>query len=202
MAFLKNHINPMVKYLRISILLLFLFGFLLLAGEIFFVVTNSNRPDFYPEGEPQDMSSGLYSAYINQGNSDYRNIKSKCAVMVDFDLDKDPDLYYGWENSHYFVNMDGVFTMPQSETISTTGAYGLVAGDIDNNGYPDILKWRYNITDIHEILLNRGGHYFARPGNFVSTYPSGTRSAAAQRTDVGSDVARFAQSSCAPRPSV
>ena len=162
MEFIKEHINPMVKFLRISILLLLLFGFLLLAGEIFFVVTNSNRPDFFSDGEPQDMSSGLYSAYVHQENSDYRNIKSKCALMVDFDLDKDSDLYYGWENSHYFINRDGVFASLGSETISSTGAYGLVAGDIDNNGYPDILKWRYNITDIHEILMNRGGHYFEK----------------------------------------
>ncbi|MAJ44260.1 MAG: hypothetical protein CMF96_05890 [Candidatus Marinimicrobia bacterium] len=160
MVFFINFINKIVKYLRISILLVFLFGFLLLAGEIFLVVTNSNRSDFYPNGEQQDMSSGLYSAYVNQVNSEYRNIKSKCALMVDFDLDKDPDLYYGWEDSYYFINKGGVFTSPESENISITGAYGLVAGDIDNNGYPDILKWRYNITDIHEILLNRGGHYF------------------------------------------
>jgi len=160
MAFIQNQLNPIVKYARIFLLCTFLFGILLIAGEIFFVVTNSNRPDFYPEGEPQENTSGLYSAYINQESSEYRSIKSKCALMVDFDLDKDPDLYYGWDNSRYFVNQEGTFVENSTEYISERGAYGLVAGDIDNNGYPDILKWRYNITDIHEVLMNRGGHYF------------------------------------------
>ena len=161
MEFIQNQLNPIVKIIRILLLTIFLFGFILLAGEIFFMVTNSNRPDFYPEGEPQDMSSGLYSAYISQNNNDYRFIKSKCALMIDFDLDKDPDLYYGWDESRYFINSNGTYYENSGNgDISTTGAYGLVAGDIDNNGYPDILKWRYNITDIHEIMLNRDGYHF------------------------------------------
>ena len=161
MRFVKNKLNSFIKYLRVITILFFLFSFIILAGEIFFVVTNSNRPDFYSEGEPQNMTSGLYSAYINQENPDHSKIKSKCALLIDFDLDKDPDLYYGWESSRYFINTLGTFREHSNMgTVSTIGASGLVAGDLDNNGYPDILKWRYNTSDIHEIMLNRGGHYF------------------------------------------
>lgn len=161
MAFIKNHLNPWMKYIRVLLLLIFCFGFIILAGEIFFVVTNSNRPDFYPEGESQNMNSGLYSSYVHQENTDHRKIKAKCALMIDFDLDKDPDLYYGWDISRYFINSGGTYRENLNyETVSVAGAYGLVAGDIDNNGYPDIIKWRYNIAGIHEMMLNRGGHYF------------------------------------------
>ena len=44
-------------------------GVLLLAVEVYFVVTNSDRPDFWPddEGAPQqEMTSGLFSAYIHE----------------------------------------------------------------------------------------------------------------------------------------
>ena len=82
MAFMKNQLNPLIKYLRLIALSFFLFGFIILAGEIYFVVTNSNRPDFYPDGEPQDMTCGLYSAYVNEDNSDHLKIKSKCAIEL------------------------------------------------------------------------------------------------------------------------
>ena len=62
-------------------------GIILIASEAYFLVTNSNRTNFYIEGEPQDMSSGLFSAYINDGNSDYRKIKAKGGLFIDFDLD-------------------------------------------------------------------------------------------------------------------
>ncbi len=156
--------NIRFKFFRLVAFFISLVCFILIAGEIFFVVTNSDASNFNAGTEEQNMSSGLYSSYVNQQNPNFRDMKSKCALAIDFDLDKDPDLYYGWEQSHYFVNMNGVFTRPHSGNISQSGAFGLVAGDIDNNGYPDILKWRYNITDVHEILLNKGGHYF-------DTYP-------------------------------
>ena len=161
MAFIKNNFTPWIKYLRVLLLLLFCFGFIILAGEIFFVVTNSNRPDFFPIGEPQNMTSGLYSSYVHQDNQDHWKMKAKSALMVDFDLDKDPDLYYGWDMSRYFINSNGSYREhTNSGAVSVGGAFGLVAGDIDNNGYPDIVKWRNNIVGMHELMLNRGGHYF------------------------------------------
>ena len=79
-------------------------GFLLIASEAYFLVTNSNRTDFYTEGEPQDMSSGLFSSYINDGNPDFEKIKAKGGVLIDFDLDGDLDLTYGYRDSYYFKN--------------------------------------------------------------------------------------------------
>ena len=38
------------------------------------------------------MSSGLFSSYINDGNSDYRRIKAKGGLLIDFDLDGDLDI--------------------------------------------------------------------------------------------------------------
>ena len=90
------------KYTRIVILILFLSAFLLLASEIFFVVTNSNRSDFFAEGDPQNMSSGLYSSYVHEDNEDYHKIKGKGGILVDFDLDGDLDLTYGYSSSYYF----------------------------------------------------------------------------------------------------
>ena len=41
-------------------------------------------------------------------------------------------------------NQDGFFTEKTNEYgIETSGSTGLVAGDMDNNGYPDIIKWRF-----------------------------------------------------------
>ena len=108
MEFIQNQLNPIVKIIRILLLTIFLFGFILLAGEIFFMVTNSNRPDFYPEGESQDMSSGLFSAYIHDDNPDYEKMKAKGSVLCDFDLDGDLDLYFGYVNSYYFERPHGV----------------------------------------------------------------------------------------------
>ena len=108
------------------------------------MVTNSNRPDFFPEGESQDMSSGLFSAYIHDDNPDYNKMKAKGSVLCDFDLDGDLDLYYGYANSYYFENLGDVFKdMTTDYGIDNSGCRGVIAGDLDNNGYQDILKWRY-----------------------------------------------------------
>ena len=144
----------------------------------FFLVVNSNRVEFYQEGEPQDMSSGLFSAYINDGNADYNRIKAKGGVLVDFDLDGDLDLSYGYSDSYYFKNNNGIFEdVTEQFDIDTQGSRGMVAGDIDNNGYPDLLKWRfqeydaidsllyYNENNVerrmsHHLLMNNGSHEF------------------------------------------
>ena len=75
-------------FLSIIGIIIFL-GAVLISSEAHFLVTNSNRINFYDEGEPQDMSSGLFSSYINDGNSDYRKIKAKGGLLIDFDLDGD-----------------------------------------------------------------------------------------------------------------
>jgi len=144
----------------------------------FFLVVNSNRVDFYQEGEPQDMSSGLFSSYINDGNTDYSNIKAKGGVLVDFDLDGDLDLSYGYSDAYYFKNNNGIFeNVTEQFDIDTQGSRGMVAGDIDNNGYPDLLKWRFQEYDAidsllyynenilyrrmsHHLLMNNGSHEF------------------------------------------
>ena len=84
-------------------------GAALISSEAHFLVTNSNRVDFYVEGEPQDMSSGLFSSYINDGTSDYRRIKAKGGLLIDFDLDGDLDLTYGYSDAYYFRNRDSVW---------------------------------------------------------------------------------------------
>ena len=58
-----------IKFIRISFIALCLSAFFLLASEAFFIVTNSNRGEFFAEGEPQNMSSGLYSSYIHDDNN-------------------------------------------------------------------------------------------------------------------------------------
>ena len=153
--------------------IIFLFTILISSAD--FKVVNSNRVEFYEEGEPQDMSSGLFSAYINDGNSDYIRIKAKGGVLIDFDLDGDLDLSYGYSTSYYFKNEEGVY---ERVDIDNQGARGMVAGDIDNNGYPDLLKWRFQEYDAidsllykndeelyrtrmnHHLLMNSGSHEF------------------------------------------
>tara|TARA_Y100001968_G_scaffold131803_1_gene120248 strand:- start:137 stop:2026 length:1890 start_codon:yes stop_codon:yes gene_type:complete len=152
--------------------------FAILVSQAYFVMTNSNRTEFYAEGEPQDMSSGLYSGYIHSESLEYRKMKAKGGVLIDFDLDGDLDLTYGFTDSYYFRNNDGVFEdITESYEIDNQGIRGMVAGDIDNNGYPDILKWRfqeydaidsllYRTTDdlygrmSHNLLMNDGSHEF------------------------------------------
>ena len=166
------------KYIKILFMLLLLGAFTILVSQSYFVVTNSNRGEFYAEGEPQNMSSGLYSAYIHSENTDYRKIKAKGGILVDFDLDGDLDLTYGYSDSYYFKNDGGVYEDITDEySIDNQGIRGMVAGDIDNNGYPDILKWRFQEYDPidsllyedeadpynrmpHHLLLNYGSHIF------------------------------------------
>ena len=147
-----------MKFIRINIIIISLSAFFLLASESFFIVTNSNRGEFFEEGEPQNMSSGLYSAYIHEDNHDYKRIKAKGGLLIDFDLDGDLDLTYGYSSSYYFRNNHGVYEdITQSYSIDDQGSRGMVAGDIDNNGYPDILKWRFQEYDPIDSLLFQGG---------------------------------------------
>tara|TARA_B110000014_G_C20125844_1_gene599656 strand:- start:4234 stop:6090 length:1857 start_codon:yes stop_codon:yes gene_type:complete len=149
----------------------------LLAYEVYFLVTNSNRSDIFPDQDmpPQEHSSGLFSSYIGE-NSNYLEMKAKSAVMIDFDRDNDLDLYYGYSKSYFFENEDGFFTeMTDAYNIEESGSTGLVSGDIDNNGFPDILKWRFtpststSLEDSyntefdnspHLIIMNQGNHIY------------------------------------------
>ena len=164
-----------------NIRLFFLSGLLLiaclLAYEVYFLVTNSNRSEIFPGQDmpPQDNSSGLFSSYIGE-NSNYLEMKAKSAIMIDFDRDDDLDLYYGFSKSYFFENEDGFFTeMTNQYNIESSGSTGLVSGDIDNNGYPDILKWRFtpststSLEDSyntefdnspHQIIMNHGNHVY------------------------------------------
>ena len=137
-------ITKIITHIRAVLIIGLLTGAALLAVEVYFVVTNSNRPDFFPEGEPQDMSSGLFSAYIHEDNPDYEKMKAKGSVLCDFDLDGDLDMYYGYANSYYYENLGSVFRdMTTDYNIDSSGCRGVIAGDLDNNGYQDILKWRF-----------------------------------------------------------
>jgi hypothetical protein len=137
-------ITKLFTYIRAVLLIGLLTGAALLAVEVYFVVTNSNRPDFFSDGEPQNMSSGLFSAYIHEDNPDYEKMKAKGSVLCDFDLDGDLDLYYGYANSYYYENTGSVFRdMTTDYNIDNSGCRGVIAGDLDNNGYQDILKWRF-----------------------------------------------------------
>lgn len=113
--------------------------------------------------DPQDMSSGLFSAFVHPLNNDYSRMKAKGGTFADFDLDGDLDLFYGYTQSHYFENKGTHFVeLTDDINLNDAGIRGVVVGDIDNNGYPDILKWRYYFdTDrSHFALLNFGNHYF------------------------------------------
>lgn len=164
-----------------NIRLLFVTGFLslacLLAYEVYFLVSNSNRPEVFPDQDmpAQDNSSGLFSSYIGE-NSNYLEMKAKSAIMVDLDRDNDLDLYYGFAKSYFFENDNGFFTeMTDIYNIESSGSTGLVTGDMDNNGYPDILKWRFtpststSLEDSyntefdnspHQVIMNQGNHNY------------------------------------------
>ncbi|MDC0144977.1 FG-GAP-like repeat-containing protein [bacterium] len=166
------------KKIRLFFLVSIFFIALLLAYEVYFIVTNSNRDDSNFPGQdspPQDTSSGLFSGYVG-ADSDYEKMKAKGAVMIDFDRDNDLDLYYGYAQSHFFENENGFFTeMTDAYNIESSGSTGLVAGDMDNNGFVDILKWRFtpststSLEDTydtefdnspHFILMNQGNNEF------------------------------------------
>ena len=150
------------KKIRLFFLLSIFFVALLLAYEVYFVVINSNRDNSNFPGQdspPQDTSSGLFSGYVG-ADSDYEKMKAKGAVMVDFDRDNDLDLYYGYSQSYFFENENGFFIeMTDAYNIESSGSTGLVAGDMDNNGFVDILKWRFtpststSLEDTYDLSL-------------------------------------------------
>ena len=166
-----------IKNIRLFVIFVVSFGALLLAFEVYFLVTNSNRTEIFPDQDmpPQENSSGLFSSYIGE-NSNYLEMKAKSAVMIDVDRDNDLDLYYGYAQSYFFENQDGFFTEKTDEYgIETSGSTGLVAGDMDNNGFVDILKWRFtpststSLEDSyntefdnspHLIIMNNGNHNY------------------------------------------
>ena len=125
--------------------------------------------DYYTPPPEQNLSSGLFNAFVHPGNDEHINMKAKGGTFADFDLDGDMDLYYGYTSGHYFENINGSFTdRTQSSEINNYGSRGIVVGDIDNNGYPDILKWRYHFDNDypHIVLMNKGNHFFETQNYF------------------------------------
>ena len=119
--------------------------------------------EYYLEFDNQEMTSGLFSAIVHPLNNGYIPMKAKGGTLSDFDLDGDMDLYYGYTSSHYFENKNDEFVeLTDLMDIDSRGSRGTVVGDIDNNGYADILKWRYyfNTSYPHLLLLNNGNHHF------------------------------------------
>tara|TARA_B100000614_G_scaffold194081_1_gene175282 strand:+ start:3795 stop:5696 length:1902 start_codon:yes stop_codon:yes gene_type:complete len=172
--------NISFKNIRLFFLISAFFIAIIFAYEVYFLVTNSNRDaSNFPnqDSEPQENTSGLFSGYVG-ADSDYQKMKAKCGIMVDFDRDNDLDLFYGYIKSYYFENENGYFSeMTDFYDIDDSGSTGLVAGDMDNNGFPDILKWRYtpststSLEDTydtqfdnapHLILMNKGNHEFIK----------------------------------------
>ena len=133
--------------------------------DLFFPISEPLFYDYYNEPSPQDLSSGLFNAFIHSSNNQYNLMKAKGGTFADFDLDGDLDLYYGYTSGHYFENVNSYFIeRTQSHDINNAGSRGVVVGDLDNNGYPDIMKWRYYFDNdySHIALLNRGNHHFDR----------------------------------------
>jgi len=116
--------------------------------------------DYYEEPPPQDNSSGLFSAFVHPQNNQSEAMKAKGGTFADFDLDGDLDLYYGYSRSYYFQNINGYFV--ELDGIPDSGIRGIVVGDVDNNGYVDILKWRYSSGMPHYLLLNGGNNNFTQ----------------------------------------
>ncbi len=119
--------------------------------------------DYYISPPDQNLTSGLFNAFVHPANDDHIDMKAKGGTFADFDLDGDMDLYYGYTSGHYFENINGTFSeKTQSSGINNYGSRGIVVGDIDNNGYPDIIKWRYHFDNDHPhlALMNKGNHYF------------------------------------------
>ena len=128
--------------------------------DISFPVSAPLFYDYYQEPPPQNNTSGLFSAFVHPQNTESNLMKAKGGIFIDFDLDNDLDLYYGYTSCHYFQNVRGYFQ--KNSSVPNSGIRGLIAGDIDNNGYPDILKWRYSSGLPHYLLLNLSNNEFSQ----------------------------------------
>ena len=153
-----------LSFLNIIRLLFFSFtfwGVFLLGSELFFLVTNSSVNSSHRNEPPQDLSSGLFNSWVNENTNDYQKMKAKGAILIDLDWDNDLDLYYGFNNSYLFKNVDGVFTnITDSSDIDQDALIGVVAGDVDNNGYPDIIKQRALPSSNHHLIMNQGSNVY------------------------------------------
>ena len=79
----------------------------------------------------QDLSSGLFNAFVHDLNNEYQYMKAKGGTFADFDLDGDMDLYYGYTSGHYFENIGNSLLLK-----------GLYLNSINNSGSQRCCSWR------------------------------------------------------------
>ncbi len=129
----------------------------------------SNRLDMFVSNEYRDQVSGNDLIYFNTGSelnvnagwqSDLDDLSMYC-VSGDIDLDGDIDLivdgtpdWYTPDSIHVYYNDNGNLETTPSLVIEVDATSCFALGDVDSDGYPELVYGDYNNGDPHFYMLD------------------------------------------------